>query len=67
MPRSSPYIDASEVDLYLNRQMDLVKLDQKDPASALRDAARDIDAALRRNASRDPKLRAMFLANGGAL
>ena len=67
MLRSSPYIDATEVDVYLSRQMDLVKLDQKEPAAALRDAARDIDAAIRRNAARDPHLRAAFLANGGTL
>lgn len=67
MLRSSPYIDAAEVDTYLNRQFDLVKLDQKPPEAAMRDGARDVDEAIRRNASRDPKLRAMFLAAGGRL
>ncbi len=65
MLRSSPFIDMVQVDASLNRQLDLVKLNQKEPAAAMRDAVDEIDAAIRRNASRDPKLREAFLAAGG--
>ena len=65
--RTSPFIPPSEFDTYLNRQLDLVKLDQKTPAAALRDATREIETAMRRNASRDPALRAKYLALGGRL
>ena len=40
---NSPYISQSEFDTYLNRQLDLVKLNQKPAGAALRDAAREID------------------------
>ncbi len=57
---NSPYVAGPEMDAYLNRQLDLVKLDQKSPERAMRDAARDIDALIARNVARDPQLRAMW-------
>ncbi|RYG36880.1 extracellular solute-binding protein [bacterium] len=59
---SSIYLPRSEVDLYLNRQLDLVKLGQKEPGAALKDAARDIDAAMHRYLDRHPDLKAKYEA-----
>jgi len=43
---TSPYIDGATVSRLIERQLDLVEENQKDPASAMRDAKRDIDEAL---------------------
>jgi multiple sugar transport system substrate-binding protein len=67
MLRTSPYVTPSEVDTFLNRQLDLVKLNQKQPAAALRDAARDINESIRRTVQRDAKLRESYIAAGGTL
>ncbi|RYG48324.1 extracellular solute-binding protein [bacterium] len=56
----SIYLPRGEVDLYLNRQLDLVKLGQKEPAAALKDAARDIDAAMHRYLDRHPALKEKY-------
>lgn len=58
--RSTPFLLRSEFEIYLNRQVDLVKLNQKKPADALRDAKRDIMAAMMRNISRNPALKAEY-------
>ncbi len=63
----SPYVTMTEVNDDLTRQFDLVKLDQKTPAQAMRAAARDINEALKRNVQRDPDLLKRFLADGGVL
>jgi hypothetical protein len=58
--RSTPFLPRSEFELYLNRQIDLVKLNMKKPADALRDAKRDIMEALHRNVTRDAELQAEY-------
>jgi multiple sugar transport system substrate-binding protein len=58
----TPYLPQSEVDLYLNRQLDMVKLNLKKPEQALRDAKRDIQAAMARWIDRNPDLKAEYEA-----
>lgn len=60
--RPSLYLPRTEMDTFLYRQLDLVKLGQKEPAAALRDAARDIEAAMRRNLDRNPRLKEQYEA-----
>lgn len=43
---ASPYVDGATVGRLIQRQIDLVKTGDKEPAYAMRDAKRDIDAAL---------------------
>lgn len=64
--RSTPFLPRSEFELYLNRQIDLVKLNMKKPADALRDAKRDIMEALKRNVSRNADLQAEYDRRVGA-
>ncbi|CAN5474354.1 sugar ABC transporter substrate-binding protein [soil metagenome] len=59
---TSVYLPRGDVDLYLNRQLDLVKLGQKEPAAALKDAARDIDQAMHLYLDRHPDLKAQYEA-----
>lgn len=66
MLRTTPYLPQSEVELYLYRQIDLVKLGQKSPAEGLRTATRDIMNALRRNIDRNPQLKAQYNAAVGS-
>lgn len=42
----SPYLDGATVDRLVQRQIDLMQSNEKDAGQALRDAKRDIDAAL---------------------
>jgi ABC-type glycerol-3-phosphate transport system substrate-binding protein len=66
MSRNSPFISVNEFDTILNPQLDLVKLNQKPAGLALRDAARKIEATMKRNIERDPELKQFYLAAGGA-
>ena len=43
----SPYVDGATVNRLITRQLELVREDEKDPVTAMRDAKRDVDAALR--------------------
>ncbi len=43
---TSPYLDGATVNRIIQKQIELVEDNAKDPASAMRDAKRDIDAAL---------------------
>ncbi len=43
---SSPYLDGATASRLIQRQIDLVANNSKDPAAAMRDAKRDIDTAL---------------------
>lgn len=63
----SPFITMTEVDDSITRQFDLVKLDQKSPEQAMRDAAYEINDALKRHVRRDPNLLKLYLAAGGVL
>lgn len=56
----SPFVPSADLFMYIDRQLDLVKLDVKTPAQALRDAKRDITQAMLLNVSRDPSLKARF-------
>jgi multiple sugar transport system substrate-binding protein len=57
---TSPFLTQSEFDLMLNRQLDLVKLNMKTPAQALKAAKRDIMDAMRRWVNRNPQLKAEY-------
>ena len=58
MPQeTSPFVNGQRAERILNRQMDLVKANQKSPAEALRDAARQINEEILRTLARDPVLR----------
>lgn len=54
---TSPFVNGQRAERILNRQMDLVKANQKSPAEALRDAARQINEEILRTLARDPVLR----------
>ncbi len=43
---TSPYLDGATVSRLVQKQIELVEDNAKDPASAMRDAKRDIDAAM---------------------
>ena len=43
---TSPYLDGATVSRLIQKQLELVEADEKDPVSAMRAAKRDIDAAL---------------------
>jgi hypothetical protein len=53
-------VDGQAVQKILDTQMDLVKTDQKPVASALRDAAAQINAEIRRTVAQDPSLRRLY-------
>ena len=57
---TSPFLGQSDFELYLNRQLDLVKLNMKSPADAMRDADRDITEAMHRWVDRIPGLKEKF-------
>jgi multiple sugar transport system substrate-binding protein len=44
---TSPYLDGATVGRLIEKQLELVQENEKEPAAAMRDAKRDIDAALR--------------------
>lgn len=63
----SPFVNGQAASRILNKQLDLVKSDQKSPADAMRTAAQEINAEIRRNIERDPTLRQRYEAlTGGA-
>ena len=53
----SPYVNFQAANRILTRQMDLIKNDQKPVAAALRDAAREVNAEIRRTLDRNPALK----------
>jgi ABC-type glycerol-3-phosphate transport system substrate-binding protein len=56
----SPFVNGQAAQRILNRQLDLVKNDQKPVAEALRTAAQEINAEIQRTIARDPSLRARY-------
>ncbi|UCH34572.1 MAG: hypothetical protein JSV65_18955, partial [Armatimonadota bacterium] len=56
----SPFVNGQAAARILNKQLDLVKNDQKPVAAALRDAARKVNEEIADNLERDPTLRAAY-------
>jgi multiple sugar transport system substrate-binding protein len=56
----SPFVNPKTADRLIGRQTDLIRIGQKDPASALRDAARDVNDEIQREIARDPILRQQY-------
>lgn len=56
----SPFINSLTAGRILGKQMDLVRNNQKPVAEALRTAARQINAEIKKSIQRDPKLRAEY-------
>jgi len=63
---ASPYIDGAVVSRLINLQLDLVRIDAKPAAQAMREAAKAINAAIHENLESNPKLKARWLAAEGA-
>lgn len=64
----SPFINAQLADRIFNRQLDLVKNDQKPVADALKAAASEINAEIQNTLKRDPELKKRYDAlTGGKL
>lgn len=61
-PESSPYVNGQLANRLIERQLDLVRIGQKQAREALRAAARDINAAIARAIAEDPALRARWIA-----
>lgn len=57
----SPFINPQEADRLIGRQLDLVRINQKAVRPALRDAARDVNAAIRKTVREDPSLQKLWL------
>jgi len=57
---NSLFVDGQAAQKIIDTQMDLVKSDQKPVASALRDAAEQINAEIRKTVAEDPSLRRMY-------
>lgn len=53
----SPFVNAQAANRILNRQLDLIKANQKPVADALRDAAREVNAEIRKTIDRSPALK----------
>ena len=62
----SPFVNGQAVQRILNKQLDLVKSNQKSAADALRTAARQINEEIQKTIQRDPELRRRYeaLVNG---
>lgn len=58
----SPFVPVADTDDPLNRNIDLVKLNKKTPAAALKDAARDIRRTMKTFLSRNPALKERYEA-----
>ncbi len=56
----SPFINGQRASRILNKQLDLVRQDQKPVADALRTAAREINAEIQKTLERDPSLRRRY-------
>ncbi|MDR3710661.1 MAG: extracellular solute-binding protein [Capsulimonadaceae bacterium] len=64
----SPYVNPVAASTIIEKQIDLIKGDQKPVALALKDATDQVNAAIRLNLQKDDKLRARYLkATGGKL
>lgn len=63
----SPFINGQRASRILNRQLDLVKNNQKTARAALETAAREINAEIQKTLERDPPLRLRYerLTSGG--
>ncbi len=56
----SPFVDGRVAQRIMDKQLDLVKADQKPVPDALRDAGRNVDKEIARSLQRDPTLRAQY-------
>jgi len=56
----SPFVNGQAAARILNKQLDLVKNDQKSVAAALRDAARQVNEEIGKTLDRDPSLRVRY-------
>ncbi len=56
----SPYVDGQVVDRLLTKQTDLVRANEKEPAQAMRDAARRINLAIIESLARNRTLREQY-------
>ncbi|HEX2998774.1 MAG TPA: sugar ABC transporter substrate-binding protein [Armatimonadota bacterium] len=56
----NPFVNGQRAMRILNKQLDLVKSDQKPVAEALKTAAEQINLEIQDNLSRDPSLRALY-------
>lgn len=56
----SPFVNGQAAARILNKQLDLVKADQKPVAAALRTAARQVNEEITKTLARDPELRARY-------
>ena len=56
----SPFVNGQAAARILNKQLDMVKNDQKPVAAALRDAARQVNEEIAKTLARDPSLRARY-------
>ncbi|GMV36054.1 MAG: ABC transporter substrate-binding protein [Fimbriimonadales bacterium] len=63
----SPFVGGAIVARIIYDQIDLVKARQKDPATAMRTAARQINAEIKRNVLRNPELAKKYVALRGRL
>lgn len=61
-PESSPYVNGQLANRLIERQLDLVRIGQKQAPEALRAAARDINAAIAKTLAEDPELNARWSA-----
>ncbi len=57
---TSPFINGQTASRIIERQLDLVKNDQKPVAQAMRDAAREVNEAIAKTLEMDPELRARY-------
>jgi len=58
----SPFVNGQAVQRILNKQLHLVKINQKSAADALRAAARQINEGIQKTIQRDPELRRRYEA-----
>jgi len=56
----SPFVNGQTATRIIDKQLDLVKNDQKPVAEALRDAAREVNEEMAKTLERDPTLRARY-------
>ncbi|HEY3330816.1 MAG TPA: extracellular solute-binding protein [Capsulimonadaceae bacterium] len=64
----SPYVTSQVADVIIQKQIDLIKADQKPVAKAMADAAAQVNAEIKKAITVDPVLRARYLkATGGKL
>ena len=53
----SPFVNSQAANRILNRQLDLVKADQKPVGDALKDAAREVNEEIQKTLARSPELK----------